>query len=222
MAKQYTFSTKPIIICDKRESKIIDYIRSFNSNNKVKIIEEQLEVGDFIVDEIVIERKSFNDFISSIIDGRLFRQLEELSKADKSILIIEGPFTIKRKFSVNAYIGALAYILAKYKTSVVFTFSPLETAKLLLSIATKLRNKKDISSRIKVMKKTGIEKEKLVISILSSFPGISEKTAKKIINHFGTIQKFITAKPSEIKKIVGEKKAKRIIEILNYKTNKEL
>lgn len=218
MSIQYTLSKKPILICDVREQLIINEIESLPESKKIKIIKQQLPIGDFIIHDIIIERKSFNDFVSSIIDKRIFRQIEELTKEGRALLIVEGPFVMKRNFSINAYIGALSYIISNYeKLSIIFTFSPKETAKLIIKIALKKQRINEDTYKVKVVKKKGLRNEDLVIYILSSFPGISVKTAKKIIDKFGTIKNFINAKPEELKRLLGEKKAKKIIEILNYK-----
>ncbi|MEM3407381.1 MAG: ERCC4 domain-containing protein [Nitrososphaerota archaeon] len=52
---------------------------------------ENLEIGDYIIGDIVIERKTSKDFIASIFDGRIFEQAGKISSyTNKSILLIEG------------------------------------------------------------------------------------------------------------------------------------
>ena len=52
----------------------------------------KLSHGDYIInDKITIERKTADDFLLSIIDGRLFNQLSNLKKfCSHPILLIEG------------------------------------------------------------------------------------------------------------------------------------
>ena len=50
---------------------------------------ENLDIGDYIIGDYIIERKNILDFINSILDGRLYTQLEKL-KDKNSILILEG------------------------------------------------------------------------------------------------------------------------------------
>jgi len=67
---------------------IMDY-REFNPDilnilldYGISITVKNLKVGDFIInDKIAIERKTTQDFAQSIIDGRLFRQAENMKKA---------------------------------------------------------------------------------------------------------------------------------------------
>ena len=61
----------PRIVIDDRERKsgIPELIKKIGINVEIKT----LQVGDYIVSpETVVERKSIQDFMSSIFDGRLF------------------------------------------------------------------------------------------------------------------------------------------------------
>ena len=61
------------IVIDDRERKsgIPELIKKIGINVEIKT----LQVGDYIVSpETVVERKSIQDFMSSIFDGRLFDQ----------------------------------------------------------------------------------------------------------------------------------------------------
>ncbi|MGC8538194.1 MAG: ERCC4 domain-containing protein [Candidatus Micrarchaeia archaeon] len=60
-----------------------------------------LDIGDYIIsDRLCIERKKVADFEKSIIDGRLFDQIERMKKAyELPIIILEGDaseFRLKR------------------------------------------------------------------------------------------------------------------------------
>jgi len=51
---------------------------------------KELKVADFIVGNVAIERKTVSDFISSMINKRLLKQLEDLQQYEKKLLLIEG------------------------------------------------------------------------------------------------------------------------------------
>ena len=51
---------------------------------------KELKVADYIVKGTAIERKTVNDFISSMINKRLLKQLEELQQYESRLLVIEG------------------------------------------------------------------------------------------------------------------------------------
>ena len=115
------------LVIDNREKYIIKYIDDFNntinetnndSKNKSKnkkIIKyeiKQLDIGDILIyvnDKlfIVIERKTINDLISSIMDGRYREQklrlkalMEKHNRQLKIIYLIEGKLIGKRKSSI--------------------------------------------------------------------------------------------------------------------------
>ena len=91
-------------VVDFREkpSGIIDLMIAGGIDVQVK----QMAHGDFILDGVItVERKTAGDFIVSIIDGRLFRQMANLKKnCDHPVLLIEGnPFRTGLKMSRSCY-----------------------------------------------------------------------------------------------------------------------
>ena len=89
----------------------------------------ELKVADYIVKDTAIERKTINDFISSMINRRLLKQLEELQQYKNRLLIIEGIeeqelYTDSKEWTgmnPNAIRGFLLSILLKYKVPIIFT-----------------------------------------------------------------------------------------------------
>ena len=78
------------IIIDNREQKLINILDQ--KKDIIKYDTEQLDVADIVIsDEVAIERKEGFDFVSSIVDNRLFDQLQRLKEAySYPILILEG------------------------------------------------------------------------------------------------------------------------------------
>ena len=78
------------IIVDNRERK--SGISEELSDLDVNFEFSQLELGDFILsDDCVVERKTISDFLSSLVDGRLFSQAKNLKDHfDKVLYILEG------------------------------------------------------------------------------------------------------------------------------------
>ncbi|HDI74985.1 MAG TPA: DEAD/DEAH box helicase, partial [Thermoprotei archaeon] len=78
-----------VIADDREEGKgVIEALRRL----KVEVEVKRLPVGDYLVsDEIVIERKTANDLINSIIDKRLFKQITYMRRYYSSpIFVLEG------------------------------------------------------------------------------------------------------------------------------------
>jgi ERCC4-type nuclease len=197
---QKTFSNKPIIFCDYREKKIIEILKCFDD---IRIVEENLEIGDFLIENLIIERKSSEDLKNSIIDKRFFEQIKNL-KDKRSLIIIEGE---------TNEIGAIARIVAE-GVSVVFTRDEFQTAELLRKIALKINENVNII-KTKIIKKGKSEKEK-ILSIILSFPGISYKNAEKVLKKFESIKDFVNSSKSKLRAIFG-KRGEKIYEIVNKK-----
>jgi len=86
-------ATGQIIIYDSREvARYIDKLKNSRHLTGFQFIRKTLPVGDYIVNGTVIERKSPEDFLSSIYNkSRLNNQLFEMSRnCDLSVLVITG------------------------------------------------------------------------------------------------------------------------------------
>ena len=177
------------ILIDYREKK--SFVPSELVNLNLKIEFKELKVGDYIVKNTVIERKTVNDFISSIKNKRLINQLEELQQYKARLLIIEGIdeqelYTDLEEgigMHPNAVRGFLLSVLLKYKVPIIFTKNYEDTAKFILILSKK--KEKEIS--LNVTKKSLDKKERKQF-ILEGFPGIGPKTAKKLLKKFKTIR----------------------------------
>ena len=99
----------------------------------VKIEPQQLDIGDYVLSSrICVERKNVDDFLDSLLDGKLFKQIQRLRDTyPRPMLIIEGEnlFT-KRNINQNAIYGSLASISVDYGIPVMTTKDAMETASL--------------------------------------------------------------------------------------------
>ena len=204
---------KVVIICDYREREVISHLRELGA----LINEQALEIGDFICSERVgIERKSYDDFVNSVISGRMFEQAKNLKNFEKPLIIIEGYST--RKINDNALKAAIATLLIDFSMPVLRTSNPKDTARIIYWIAKKeqIETKKEIG--IKVGKKPKEIKE-LQEFIICSLPGISRVLGRRLLEKFGTLEKVFTASERELARVKGISKnlAKKIRKILTSK-----
>jgi Fanconi anemia group M protein len=209
---------------DQKVKMIIDH-REFNSNVvrrlsqlDVLIQPEQLDVGDFVLsDRVGVERKQTRDFLSSLIDGRLFQQLKRLRSAYiRPILIIEGDcLYTNRQISSNAVNGALASILADYNIPVITTNTEFETVELLISIAKREQNE-GRAVGIRGEKGSMSEQERQQF-IIEGLPNISATLAQRLLAHFGSVSAIMQADMDELAEVkgIGEKTAEEIKSIID-------
>lgn len=206
-----------------KETKIIADYREKNSlliseliHFGLKIEFKNLKVADYLINDIAIERKTVSDFISSMINKRLLKQLEELKQYKNRLLIIEGIdeqelYNDDNHLGINANAirGFLISILIKHKIPIIFTKNYEDSAKFILVISK--RKPRELS--LNVSKKSLDKKERLQF-ILEGFPGIGPKTARKLLEKFKTIKNIANASEQELKEVIG-KKAEILKELIN-------
>ena len=209
---------KTLIFADHREksSGVVKELIELSANIRL----EQLESADYLLsDRCGVEIKTVEDFVSSIIDGRLLLQLKDLKKNfERPLLIIEGVEDIfaVRNVHANAIRGMLATIAVSYGIPLLYSRNAKETAALLLIIA-----KREQEQRGKEFTMHG---EKTVWSlkdlqeyIVSAFPGVGGTLAKPLLKKFKSVKSVVNASVKELQEVekIGPKKAERIREVLD-------
>lgn len=207
---------KIMVLIDDRESNNVPfYLKEFGCRVNI----QRLEVGDYIIsDRTCIEKKSSEDFISSVINGRVFQQAEDMKRNfEKCFLIIEGK-NMDGRITENALKAAIATLTLKYDVNVITTENEKETARLLYWMAKKEQEEFNRIVGIKGKKKPK-EMEHMQEHFLSSLPGISTVLSKRLLEHFKNIKNLINADEDELAKVKGISKnhAKRLYEIFNKK-----
>lgn len=206
--------SKLIVIADYRERELVENLKNLG----VSVTETNLHVGDFICsDGIAIERKTHSDFVSSIIDGRIFQQVKLLKENyEKPIIIIEG--YSDRKINENALKAAIASLITKFNVSLISTKNSLDTARMIFWLTKKEQEEEQLGIGFKHGKKPKSSKE-LQEFIVSSIPGISTVLSKRLLKRFGTIEKIFTASENEFMKVdgIGKKLANKIKKLLTSK-----
>jgi len=204
---------KILIVADYREREIISLLKELGAVVK----EDNLPIGDFIVSSrTAIERKAHSDFVASIIDGRIFEQVDSMEKHyEKRVVLIEG-FS-DREINENAYKAAIATLVTNGVT-ILSTRNLQDTARAIFWIAKKEQMENKIPLAVKVGKKpVNLKNQKEFL--IASIPGISDVLAKRLLKHFGSVEKIFAANEEELKKVKGirEKTAKSIRKLVTTK-----
>lgn len=203
-----------MIFVDSREPKrIVEMLRKLGVHAEVKT----LDIGDYLVKhqnyEIPVERKEMNDFLNSIVDGRLFRQCHLLSaKYPLSFLAVIGDIDYAlevRNFSRNAVIAAIISIAVKNAQGQIIPLIFKDDQDFCLAL--KALDRKVVEGELRILPRLK-KLEKSQIAMLTAIPGIGEKKAEKILKHFGSIHRIANASVSELMRVegIGEKKAREI------------
>lgn len=190
---------KSTIIIDNREKNSLVPSELAKLNFNIKF--EQLPLGDYILNNTMIERKTLSDLQSSIINKRIFSQLKDLQQTN-SILIIEGNKANNDKIiHPNALKGFLLSLSTDYKIPFIFSDNEKETA-LYISLLAKKPINKEISLR---QSRSSLSTEEQKQFILEGFPGIGPTTAKKLLKEFKSLKNIFNAKEEDLEKVLGKK-----------------
>ena len=207
------------IVVDEREKKsgIPSLLKGIGINLEIKT----LPIGDYIVaPETIVERKSISDLVSSVFDGRLFDQCNRMKENFQfPIIIIEGDTNKIEELIENPFVfyGAISSVAIDFKIPIISTPNVSHTAKLLVSMC----SRKDVTKGPfikKIRKSNDLQRQQL--SVLSSLPGVGEKTAIRMLEKFGTPLRVFSASSTELSKIsgLGELRAKKIKKMLQAKS----
>ncbi len=174
--------------------------------------------GDYLLDNrLTIERKTARDFLVSIIDMRLFKQVANLKNhCPASLLLIEGnPFQTDLSFDHRAIHGALLSIQAGWQMPVVFSDSPENSCAILAMIA-----RQDAASSEVITLRGGYRPKRLKsrqLYILQGLPGVGPELAKRLLYYFGSVAAVLDASEKELVAVqgVGVVTARTIRQILD-------
>ena len=207
---------KPKIFADHREknSGVIQTLVDLGFQLKL----ERLETADYVLSSRVgVEIKTVEDFVNSIIDGRLLSQLKELKRNfERPVVILEGQEDIYsvRNVHPNAIRGMLATIAVDFNVPLIQTRNPKETAALLAIIAKREQEERgDFSLHGSKKPLTLKEQQEYVVS---AFPGVGATLSKPLLKAFRNIKNIVNAPSEELEKVekIGPKKAQAIKDVV--------
>ena len=196
---------------------------------KLNIMNEKqcLEIGDYVFNDVFFEAKSSIDFFQSVINRRLWNQLDNMDRHyEHCILIIHGSIhealqykkytqlNVPEQLLRNKFYGALGKITLDTDVKLFWTEGPKKAAKILTTIC-KMRPMEREVIKPSLLKR--ITTDDLRINMLGSIKGISETKAQMLIDEFGSLMEIGEATIEELSKLdgIGTTIAKRIIDTLN-------
>ncbi|MFZ3093962.1 MAG: DEAD/DEAH box helicase [Methanothrix sp.] len=220
----------------KGQESLVDWAEADKERNKIyvdprergmaKLLEgrgaevtlKNLEVGDYVVsDRVAIERKTAQDFVASIIDPErnLFRQIADLARSyERPVLILEGRDLYSRQVSASSIQGALASVAVDYGMPIIPTEDQEDTASVITMLAARER-RAGHEPKLHGHKTARTLKEQQEY-LISAIPSVGPSVARKLLRHFGSIEKVIAASKEELQEVdmVGPKIAERIRELV--------
>ena len=226
------------LLLDTKEEKITNYI----NEKKIKIFADHREKGTGVIKQLIeldvelklesfpnsdyilssrvgVELKTVEDFVQSIIDGRLLQQIKNLkSNFERPLLVIEGIEDIYsvRNVHANAIRGTLSAVAVDFGVPILYTKNSKDTAQLLKIIAKREQEEIGVSFNVHPEKKNlSIQEQQEYV--ISSLPGIGTTLAKPLLKHFKSVKNVVNAGQKELEEVekIGKKKAERIKDIVD-------
>lgn len=205
----------PFIYADSREvnSRVLRELKKIGVDFELK----PLAVGDYqISEDTIIERKTTQDFIGSIIDKRLYKQAREMVKNFKRpVMIIEGDDLYSGFINPDAVRGALAAVAVDFGIPVIPTRSAEDTAAMIRRIAIREQREGRPDMRVRTDKKPLTLREKQLF-IVESLPNIGSKYAERLLEAFGSVEGVMNASEKELRSVegIGAKRASEIRRVI--------
>lgn len=183
------------------------------------------------VERIGFQRKEVSDFINSLADGRLSKELGQMESSTlitRRIIILEGDFrfTISGESSIpyaNFTLGALRSIITQLQIRglIVHTTADInDTVQLVLSITNYLAkpSHRSLDRRPSARSPWGtVNSKAFAIHLLQSFPSIGPELADRIYSHFNsTVPIQWTVTEQQLREVagIGPQLASRLITAL--------
>lgn len=183
----------------------------------VEISLTTLKFGDYSMNEqLIIERKSAEDFVQSLVSNRLFAQCANLVKSGfPSFLLLEGnPYKTRHPINRMAIKGALLSVIASWHIPVIYSADKEDTVAQLLIIGRQMLPE---SSLVKL---SGYKPKRLKnhrLKFLQGLPNVGPTLAHRLFEHFGSIEAVVKADTKQLRQVegIGTKGAARIREFLS-------
>ena len=212
-----------MILIDSRETREVKDrgLQFFGDRARV----ESLIIGDVLLNNTVVERKTPEDLIKSKIseDKHLDTQCKRMTSYETRILVVEGSFfklcerePRYQKYDSDWYYGLVSSLQVNYGMSVFPVPNNVEFWKYIGKLAYKSEHKKQVElSQIYTPKLTRKNKS-VPLSMLCVVPGINEKVGLQILEKFSPYQLY-DASLEDLQDIngVGPVMSKRIKAVFN-------
>jgi ERCC4-type nuclease len=189
-----------IVTIDCRER---DLIESLNQMNYEHFESKSIPLGDILIGEhIIIERKTWSDLASSIMDGRYKEQSNRLSQAlnenYKVYYFIEGNLDLYKPYGIKkeTLISCIYSLTYEKSFNVIITKNLKETILFIIQFRDKYirsETKPNIqinSSIVQKKKNSQIDPTNISDCMLCQIPQISSNTSKILLDHFGSIHEI--------------------------------
>jgi DNA excision repair protein ERCC-4 len=192
------------IIADDREQSS-ELMQAFSRYDNISVRSDRLTLGDYLINgRLLVERKTIADLVASIKDGRLFSQACRLADSEYlTMVLLEGTGNdlANTRMRREAIQGALITVTLFLGIPVLRSMSPEESARLMLYAA-----KQDRAIAQDLLPRHGRRakgKRAVQARILQGLPQVGPERAKRLLDHFGSVERTFTAEAEQLQEVDG-------------------
>ncbi len=166
-----------------------------------------LRIGDYDVGGDpcrVFERKTGSDFLSSLVQGRLFAQLTALRKSRFApILLLEGdPLRVSHsQMRPESIRGALTYITAILRVPILPSLGPEDSAQLVYAAAKQCQIGHTTHGPAAGRRRASLSEQQM--QIVLALPGVGRATARAVCARFRSLHDLLNADAATLARVPG-------------------
>lgn len=198
------------VIVDSRfqEDKLFKEIAKYCKPSRIR-----LKLGDVWTKNAIIERKSINDFGSSIIDQRLFDQMNRLmlmqKKKEKPVFLVVHDYHLTNpRIKMNQVEGAIASVAMRYGVPLLWMPNLEVAGRVMYKLCKKADEGKWLLPR-KVWKRSHLAKKTpAIVKCVKIMLGVPAKVATKLLRKYGSVHNIAHAKIEDLVNIPGVAKTR--------------
>lgn len=178
----------------------------------------RLPIGDyFIGGGVVVERKTYADFATSLVDGRLFPQAAALARSPcRPVVLLEGPKPARMPdVHPHALTGAIVSLAVMWRLPVLRARDPEDSLRILRFLARQSCDSDRRSLRRYDRKPKRVASRRLYV--LQGLSGVGPALAQRLLIRFGSVERVVTADEESLAQVrgIGVKRAARIRELVS-------
>jgi DNA excision repair protein ERCC-4 len=173
---------------------------------------QKIAPGDYVLGPVGIERKALFDFFNSLVQKRLFEQVQRLRESyPQPLVILEGDLAeVSELKNPSSFLGALLALELWERVPVLTTADKDQTA-LVLSILWKRQDKGAPEYGLRHKPKT-LSVEQRQRFLVEGLPNVGDTLARNLLERFGTVRAVFNASSTELERVpkIGSVRAAEI------------
>jgi len=206
------------IIIDDREPPSIETYLKLHS---IEFEKQRLEVGDFVVGNVIVEREKLEKLLTDQQHGTLFYKIKNLhSSRDQGyvpIFVLEGltPPLYRNTRAIWSRIQGIKLAISLLGIPIISVNNKEEFMTLLRLIIEKARRTTTEKPRLTYGRiKSRLSPKQRKIDMLRLVEGIGLKKAEMLVNKYKTIKKLTELNLEELVPLIGKRSSENLIETL--------